>query len=472
MLLHDYPSIVEYFSSEFKDCFSSETDYKQFKRAISGFMISDNKTIEAMNRLLIVDQIDQSNFNRFFHRIGPQLYLINEKRLALLQATLGTRFKDSGKIRGVLSIDNSLLKHYGKCFDNISYQWDYTDKRFCWSHDLVTLHYSDDETDYPVYFKLWKPADWSKVIDFYREKDVYVNESKVELEQKDPKAYRDYARDLHKRKADKFPSVKKIYKTKLDIAEDLVAKFKAQYPDLNLPIILDSGFASGKLCRKIKRKYGYDYVGAKRLKHAFTNEQGEQEKFQKRVDSIREQIAQGDLTLEETSYQYRGEKEIRYTYTFRAHVNSFKKKQNIVISFTKADASSKPLVLVTNRYNWKPSGILRMWRHRWPVETYHQEGKAEGLEDYQVRNWEAIRSYIHFIAVTYSMLKSVSHHPVLLDKLQQDFPLKIKNNTLPFLRRLVKAEGLMLIIQNAFLAAEQGQSFEEWFRPLLELIAY
>lgn len=472
MLFSNYPSIIEYFARYFEDCFDSEKDYKQFKRAITGLLVSDNKTIEAMNRLLLVDQIDQSNFNRFFHRIASKLEVINEHRLDMLQEKEGSKMKADGPVRGVLSIDNSLLKHYGKHFDHISYQMDYTDKCFRWCHDLVTLYYSDDQTDYPVYFKLWEPADWAKVIDFYKGKGVQINESKVELESKDPKVYRNYARDLHKRKATKFPAVKNIYKTKLDIAEDLVAKFKSQYPELNLPVMLDSGFAAAAFCDKLKRKYGLDYVGAKRLDTKFFNEQKEKVSFQELANQLRAQMQQDESTLTKVGYNYHGKKEQRYVYVFKAHVSQYKKKQKIIVSFTKEDASDKPLILVTNRLSWSPQGILRMWRHRWPVETYHQEGKAEGLEDYQVRNWGAIRSYIQFVAVAYSILKSVSHHPLLLDKLQQDFPLKIKNNTLPFLRRLIKAEGLMFLISNAFQAVEEGQNFEQWFRPLLELIAY
>lgn len=472
LLLNNYPSIIEYFSPYFESCFDTSRDYKQFKRAITGLLLSDNKTLEAMNRLLLIDQIDQSNFNRFFHRIVPKLSLVNEKRLALLQSKRGTAIKSSGPIRGVLSIDNSLLKHYGKHFEHISYQRDYVHGGFRWCHDLVSLYYSDDQTDYPIDFKLWQPANWSAVIDFYREQGVSINEAKVALKETDPRAYRIYANSLNKRKASKFPAIKSIYKTKIDLAEDLVLQFKAKYPDTKLPIVLDSGFASGTFCEKLYKKYGFDYIGAKRLDTSFEDEQGQKVKFQTLVDQLRKQLKDDPKVLTKIAYSYRGKKSYRYTYTFKAHVSQFKRKQKIVISFTKVDATDRPLVLVSNRFNWNPSGILRMWRHRWPVETYHQEGKAVGLESYQVRNWGAIHSYIQFIAVAYSMLKAVPHHPILLEKLQRDFPLKIKNNTLPFLRRLMKAESIMFLILNAFNAIEQGQDFKQWFEPLLSVIAY
>ena len=74
------------------------------------------------------------------------------------------------KSRIAIGIDNSLLKHYGKHFDDIYYHYDYVHKCFRWSHDLVTLYYSDDQTDYPISWKLWEPPDWEAVAEFFRDK--------------------------------------------------------------------------------------------------------------------------------------------------------------------------------------------------------------------------------------------------------------------------------------------------------------
>lgn len=44
-LLVDFPSIVKKYAPFFKDCFSV-AHYEHFKKAVSGFMVSDNKTLE------------------------------------------------------------------------------------------------------------------------------------------------------------------------------------------------------------------------------------------------------------------------------------------------------------------------------------------------------------------------------------------------------------------------------------------
>jgi hypothetical protein len=56
----------------------------------------------------------------------------------------------------VLSVDDTLLFHYGQQFEQIAYLLDPTSGRYVLAHNLVNLHYSDDETDYPLAFRLWR----------------------------------------------------------------------------------------------------------------------------------------------------------------------------------------------------------------------------------------------------------------------------------------------------------------------------
>ena len=108
----------------FESCFSP-AHFMHFKKAVSGFIISENKTLEGINRIFTFEPRDQSTFNKFFNSTNPDLDYINERRIYMLQQLEKTRFKTSKRANGVLSVDNSLLKHYGKKIDNIYYHWDY-----------------------------------------------------------------------------------------------------------------------------------------------------------------------------------------------------------------------------------------------------------------------------------------------------------------------------------------------------------
>jgi hypothetical protein len=86
-------------------------------------------------------------------------------------------------------------------------------------------------------------------------------------------------------------------------------------------------------------------------------------------------------------------------------------KQRLVINYSQADLSDSPRFYNSNRLLWQAAGITRIRRHRWPVEVYHQEGKAEGLDQYQVRDFQAISRHIGLVAVTYSLLRAAPHDP-------------------------------------------------------------
>ncbi|HID62887.1 MAG TPA: hypothetical protein EYP49_09150 [Anaerolineae bacterium] len=49
------------------------------------------------------------------------------------------------KPKGVLGVDDTLLTHYGRHFEGIAYLYDPVEKRYTRAHNLVNLHYSDDQ---------------------------------------------------------------------------------------------------------------------------------------------------------------------------------------------------------------------------------------------------------------------------------------------------------------------------------------
>ena len=56
-----------------------------------------------------------------------------------------------------------LLTHYGQNFEHIAKLFDPVTQTYVWAHALVTLPYSDDDTDYPALFQLWKPVDLTRL---------------------------------------------------------------------------------------------------------------------------------------------------------------------------------------------------------------------------------------------------------------------------------------------------------------------
>jgi hypothetical protein len=472
-LLVQFPSIVEKYSTYFRSCLSEE-EMIYFKKVVSGFMVSENKTISGINRLFVEHTCNQSTLNRFFNDEQLDLTAINAARLEMLQSSEATKLKPNRSGGGVISVDNSLLKHYGKHFDDIYYHYDYVHKCFRWSHDLVTLYYSDDQTDYPISWQLWTPPNWEEVAEFFRQQGYTINEERWKNRKKEPRKWRNYIRARYGKGRKKHPQVVDIYKTKLHLAADLLRRFRAQYREGKFPVALDSGFTSPELCDIIRLELKMDYVGNLREDQKIADpNNGQLIELKEVVNRLRQQ--QGDPArpnlVQKTAFTFRGQKKYLYSYCKNVRVSKYDKKQRLVISFLKEDLTDRPNLTISNRCDWNASGILRIRRHRWPVETYHQEGKVEGLEQYQARNYKAIQTHIALITVAFSMLKLLIHDDDLLSNVQQRLQTE-SGFTLPFLRRLLSAEGILNLLEYIFVRVQKGHSIQQIYQPFARQIAY
>ena len=61
--LVEFPDLVQHYAPYFKDVFSAEA-FVEFKRYISGLIVSENKTVDGINRLFVTENRNQSSLNR------------------------------------------------------------------------------------------------------------------------------------------------------------------------------------------------------------------------------------------------------------------------------------------------------------------------------------------------------------------------------------------------------------------------
>ena len=128
--LVEFPEIAQHYAQWFESVFSAEA-LLQFQRYLSGLLISENKTVDGINRLFVLESRNQSSLNRLLTASPFSEAALNRQRLALLNSLEGTRMK----AKGVLSVDDTLLTHYGQHFDQIAFLYDPTEKRYTWAHN-------------------------------------------------------------------------------------------------------------------------------------------------------------------------------------------------------------------------------------------------------------------------------------------------------------------------------------------------
>lgn len=139
--LVEFPQLVQHYAPWFESVFSAEA-LLQFQRCLSGLIISENKTVDGINRRFVFQSRHQSSLNHLLTASPFSEAALNQQRLALLNSLEGTRVKP----KGVLSVDDTLLTHYGPHLpeddwfrDEIAYLYDPSEERYSWAHNLVNL---------------------------------------------------------------------------------------------------------------------------------------------------------------------------------------------------------------------------------------------------------------------------------------------------------------------------------------------
>lgn len=466
--LIEIPTIVQHYAHWFEPVFSEQAMI-QFQRYVSGLLVSDNKTVDGINNMVLHEQGNQSSLNRFLTESPFSEALLNRQRLALLASLPGTQVKPNG----VLGVDDTLLPHYGEQFDGIACLYDSAEKRYTWAHNLVNLHYSDDDTDYPVFFQLWRPADLEKLEHGLVAAGVPLRAAKVPLKESAPYKWRQYLLGVWRRHQDE-PAVAALYESKLTIAQHLLRQWVAAYPDGKLPVTFDNWYTQPEFCRFLVQELGLDYVGTLGEEDPVLLQSGPLAvgAFAARLkQEHQERLAHAQPPLlRKIGVWYKGTKEVYYSYCQTHRIHRFG-KQRLVINYQQADLSDTPSYFISNRLNWHALGITRIRRHRWPVEVYHEEGKAEGLAQYQVRDWQAIARHIGLVAVAYSLLRATPHDKDLLAELRRQLELKLEGSA-AFWRRATTAQSLWALACFISVGLTQGQTLREMMAPLLAAVCH
>jgi len=465
--LVEFPTVVQHYAPFFAEVFSAEA-LIEFQRYVSGLIVSENKTVDGINRLFVLESRHQSSLNRLLTASPFSLARLNQARLAVLASVPGTRLKP----KGVLSVDNTLLTHYGQAFEQIAKLFDPVSQSSVWAHDLVTLPSSDDATDYPLLFQLWQPVDIEQLEQGLRAAQVPLKASKAALKETDPRKWRGYLLGVWQRRQRRHPELQELYASKLTIAQDLLQQWVAAHLDWKWPVTFDHWFTQPAFCRFLDQTLGLPYVGtlADDDKVNLKTGQDPLQAFAARLkqDHLAALDQGGPAIFRRVTIPSKGEQETYYCYCQTHQIHTFG-KQRLVISHRQADLADTPAFYISNRLVWQAAGIIRIRRHRWPVEVYHEEGKAEGLDQYQLRGFSAIQRHVALVAVVYSFLRAAQHDPDLREPLQQQLKVKLEGSA-AFWRRACQAHSLWCLGLFISAGVAQGHALPEIMAPLLRAV--
>jgi hypothetical protein len=258
------------------------------------------------------------------------------------------------------------------------------------------------------------------------------------------------------------------------MAQDLLQSWVRTHPDCDMPVTFDDWYTQTEFCQFIDQTLHLPYVG--------TLSDNDQVNLKTGLTTLKEfanrlkqehlaAVPQGQPPVfEKITIPYKKVKEDYYTYCQTHNLRNFG-KQRLVINYRQADLSDDPAFFISNRLMWQAAGITRIRRHRWPVEVYHEEGKEEGLDQYQLRGFRPIQRHVALVAVVYSLLRAAQQDPLFQRELQQQLEIKLEGSA-AFWRRSTQAQALWCL--GLFISAglAQGQSFSKILAPLIRAICH
>lgn len=123
--------------------FFSKPQFHHFRHLVTGYIISENKTLQEINDAY--GDKNQSSLNRFVSHSNWNMDSLNMIRLQQVKDTLPLKKK------GILIIDESLLHKTGKYMELAGFHRSGVTKNLEWGHMSVNSFYTDtDNNDFPL----------------------------------------------------------------------------------------------------------------------------------------------------------------------------------------------------------------------------------------------------------------------------------------------------------------------------------
>jgi len=336
----DIPKEFEKALEAFRPHFGAPA-FEHFKRYVLGLIVSENFTVEGINRIFIQTG-HPSSLNRFLTAGIWKQQEVNDSRIDLLK-TQGVLSN-----KGWLAIDDTLTHKTGKKMEGVGIYWDHSEKRYVLAHNIVTAEFVNPKGDsHPLDFRLYLKEEQS------REKRV-------------------------------------PFKTKIELAQELVEDALQRGLEIQ-GALFDNWFASKDFIKFLRGK-GLHWVT--RLKS------DRNVKIKGRYVAINEFA--GTLPRESFSKAQIGDR-IYQVFSKAVDLKGVGQAR-ILISYDNEDFSGSPAYFATDQIRWEGTRILKTYSKRWNIETFFRDSKQNlGLEDYQLRDLRGIKRHWYLIFLAYSL---------------------------------------------------------------------
>jgi DDE superfamily endonuclease len=392
--------IVTAHADIFRDLFENRCQFRHFQHYLTGLIVLDNKSLANITRC-VLESADKTNLSRFFSEAPWFQERVNDRRLVyLLQQTKAVR---SPKADALLILDDTLCEHVGSLFDYVDRHYNHGDDTYPLAHNPVTSHYVSGPVRFPVDLRLYRRyeeiTEWETFVQkhFPGRPIPTTKKDRARLHKEvDPMLLQDAA----------FEKLHKQFRTKIDLGIALLeAAIQHKVPFSVL--VFDSWYLAEELV-SMARYRKKDWISLlKKNRNLETNSFVLKDAEGQPIRLEGPHIAVADLVplIPPTAYRAVTVGDNTYwTFPLAVRLPGLGTVR-LVVSFKNAELTGTSAVLVSNRVDWHAPRILTLYVPRWPIETFYQDGKGHlGLDEYRMRNAEAIQKHWCLVFVAYAFL--------------------------------------------------------------------
>jgi hypothetical protein len=392
--------IVTTHADIFRDLFENRCQFQHFQNYLTGLIVLDNKSLANITRC-VLDSADKTNLSRFFSEAPWFQERVNSRRLTyLLQQTQGAR---DPKADSVLILDDTLCEHVGSLFDYVDRHDNHGDHTYPLAHNPVTSHYLSGPVRFPVDLRLYRR--YEEITEWATFVQKHFPNRPIPRTKKDRTRFHKEVDPILLDDPD-FQKLHQQFRTKIDLAIELLdAAIQHNVPFRVL--LFDSWYLSEELV-SMARSRKKDWISLlKKNRNLETNSFVLKDAAGQPIRLEGPHIAVEDLVplIPPTAYRAVTIGDHTYwTFTLTVRLPGLGKVR-LVVSFQNAELTGTYAVLVSNRVNWNAQRLLTLYLQRWPIETFYQDGKGHlGVDEYRMRNAEAIQKHWCLVFVAYSFL--------------------------------------------------------------------
>ena len=354
----EYPSFVKEAKSYLEMGLDNWRQVENALRFLSGLIVlPERKNISSINRSFL-EYRNQASMNNF---LTDSTWDDAQFHRAVIQMVKDEVQKQNIK-HGTLIIDDSFLEKTGEEMEGVGWFWDHSQNKSILAHNVVSTHYIAGKFHVPLDF------------------DIYVKRKDCED--------------------------KKLFRTKVEIAKELVEKAVGYGLPIDL-VVFDSWYMSEDLVSFLKEKGIEAYVSEEKGDRVVLSDDSRTEmnlsewaKTIPRESFEPVTVHTAILGKEKTFYAF-------CTSVRMKHLDGAKVKVVVSYKDERLDAGSEgPSFYVSNMRYWESKKILQTQAMRWPIECFHRDAKQSlGLEDYQVRKIRGVKRHIAMVFFAYVLLQ-------------------------------------------------------------------